>query len=353
MGSLTWRAKDARVATPEPDPLSPPPPRPAYYDPHLNAWVLSRYVDVFAALHEPRLVPVDSRAETLPDHAALDAQHRLRTEAMTILSRPNVESRRNQFVALARNTIEKLPSGTRVDIIKQFAEPFCLTVAVSITTADPADLERLRALAHTVSRAAADPLNQWLRHSAKVANLQVAKILASSPIPMGGPTFVALSQTLPRFLANAWLALLRHPRQLDQLRGEPDLMSYAVEELLRYAGLAHKLFRRCSATINIAGVTIARGSRVILMLSSANRDPEQFLDPDGLDISRRSRSQLALGAGSHSCAGVSLIKMAVGIATAVWVEHVAAADTMTPIEWEGGSGFRFAKSLYVLLHERC
>ncbi|HSU31647.1 MAG TPA: hypothetical protein VLJ11_10450 [Bryobacteraceae bacterium] len=42
--------------------------------------------------------------------------------------------------------------------------------------------------------------------------------------------------------------------------------------------------------------------------------------------------------------------MIVGIATAVWVEYVAAADTTTPIEWEGGSGFRFAKSLYVLLH---
>ena len=127
-------------------------------------------------------------------------------------------------------------------------------------------------------------------------------------------------------------------------------MSSAVAELLRYAGLAHMLFRRCSTTINIAGVTIARGARVILMLSSANRDPDQFLDPDGLDIARWSRSQLALGAGPHSCAGASLIKMVVGIATAVWIEHFAAADTTTPIEWEGGSGFRFAKSLYVLLH---
>ncbi|HEY1216143.1 MAG TPA: cytochrome P450 [Bryobacteraceae bacterium] len=249
--------------------------------------------------------------------------------------------------------MRKLPSGTRVDIIKQFAEPFCLAVAVSITTADPVDLERLCALAHTASRAAADPVTEWLRHSAKTANTQLANLLASSPIPMSGPTFVALSQTLPHFLANAWLALLRHPRQLDQLRGEPDLMSYAVEELLRYAGLAHKLFRRCSATINIAGINIARDSRVILMLSSANRDPEQFLDPDRLDISRRSSAQLALGIGPHSCAGVSLIKMVVGIATAAWVEHVASADMMSPIEWEGGSGFRFASSLYVFLHQRC
>jgi cytochrome P450 len=353
MGSMTWRAKAARGATPEPDPLSPPSPRAAYYDLTLNAWVLSRYVDVFAALHEPRLVPVDSRAKALPEDAAVDAQRRLRTETMGILSRQNIESLRNQFVALARSTMRKLPSGTRVDIIKQFAEPFCLAVAVSITTANPVDLERLCTLAHTASRAAADTSNEWLRHSAKAANRQLATILASSPIPMGGPTFVALSQTLPHFLANAWLALLDHPRQLDQLRCEPDLMSYAVEELLRYAGLAQMLFRRCSAAINIAGVTIARGARVILMLSSANRDPEQFLDPECLNVSRRSRSQLALGMGPHSCAGVSLIKMVVGIATAVWVEHVAAADMMTPIEWEGGSGFRFAKSLYVLLHERC
>jgi len=350
MECLNRRATNTGGPTTGPDPLSPPRPKLPYYDPCLNGWVLSRYVDVLAALREPRLLPVDSRAEAPPGDVVVDAQRRIRTETMAVLSHQNIESWRTQFVALAHCTIAKLTSGKRVDIISQFAEPFCLAVAVSITEANPLDSERLGALAHTVSMAVADPFNDWLRHSAKIADVQVAKSLDRSPIPMSGPTFVALSQTLPCFLANAWLALLRHPRQLDRLRNEPDLLSSAVEELLRYAGVAHILFRRSSTAINVAGLTIARGARVILMLSSANRDSTYFMEPDCLDISRRSRPHLALGVGPHSCAGVSLIKMIVGIATAVWVEYVAAADTTTPIEWEGGSGFRFAKSLYVLLH---
>jgi hypothetical protein len=243
MGSLNWRAKNPAVPGVDSNPLLPPPPQPAYYDSFRNAWVLSRYADVFAALHEPRLWPVDSRAESPPEQAALDAQRRLRTETMIVLSRQNIESWRNQFVALAHTTMANLPSETRVDILKHFAEPWCRAVTITVTRTDARDSARLFAFARTASLAVADPSDRCLRYAAKAANLQLVKSLDSSPVPMSGPTFVALSQTLPRFLANAWLALLRHPRQLDRLRAEPDLISSAVEELLRYAGLSPMLFR--------------------------------------------------------------------------------------------------------------
>ncbi len=331
------------------DTFSPPPPTPAYYDSSLNGWVLGQYSDVLAALHEPRLWPVDSRAEALPDKIDFGAQCRLRTETLTALSRQRIKCWEAQFAEIANRTIKGLASEIRVDMISQFAEPWCLAVAVIVTGADTSNIDVLNALARKVSIATADPLNESLRESAKAANLQLAKSLESSPIPMSGPAFVALSQTLPRFLANAWLALLRHPRQLEQLRAEPDLMPSAMEELLRYAGLAHMLFRRASTTFDLAGVTVAQGVRVILKLSSANRDSAQFPEPDRLDLSRRLGPQVALGAGPHSCAGGSLIRMVGGIATAAFVENVFAADTTSPIEWQGGSGFRSAKSLYVYL----
>jgi cytochrome P450 len=334
------------------DTFSPPPPNPAYYDSSLNGWVLSRYADVLAGLHEPRLWPVDSRAEALPDKTDFGAQCRLRTETLTALSRQRIKSWQAQFADLAHSTMKRLPAGTRVDIISQFAEPWCLAVTLTVIGADPSNSDPLNALAREISIATADPSNEPLRDSAKAANLRLAKSLESSPIPMSGPAFVALSQTLPRFLANAWLALLRHPRQLDRLRDEPDLMPSAMEELLRYAGLAHVLFRRASKTLNLAGVTIAQGARVILKLSSANRDSAQFPEPDRLDFSRRLAPQLALGVGPHSCAGGSLIRMVGGIATAAFVQNVVAADTTSPIEWHGGSGFRSVKSLCVYLRQK-
>jgi len=333
------------------DMLSPSAPKPAHYDSSLNGWVLSRYADVLAALHEHRLCPVDSRSEGVPDRTDLDAQCRLRRETLTAVSPQRIKSWQAEFTAAAHSTIEKLPAGTRVDIINRFAEPWCLAVAVAVTGADARDSVRLSTLAREVSTATADPSSESLRHSAKAASLQLAESLETSPIPMGGPAFVALCQTLPRFLANAWLALLRHPGQFDRLRREPELLPSAMEELLRYAGLAHMLFRRASKTLTVSGITIAQGARVILKLSSANRDPAQFPNPDRLDFSRRNAPQLALGVGPHSCAGGSLIRMAGGIATAAFVQSVVAADTNSPIEWQGGSGFRSAKSLYVFLRQ--
>ena len=168
---------------------------------------------------------------------------------------------------------------------------------------------------------------------------------------MSGPTFVALSQTLPRFLANAWLALLRHPLQLERLRSEPELMSCAIEELLRYTGLAQTVFRRASVTFNLAGVAIDRGARVVLRLSSANRDPQRFSNPDVLDFSRPLIPHFALGTGPHSCAGGLLIRMLSAIPTAEFVQNVAALDIRSPIEWIGGIGSPAPKCMYVFMRQ--
>jgi hypothetical protein len=328
-----------------------PQPQAAYYDDSLKGWVLSRYVDVLAALHDERLCPVGSRTENVPGQEEVNGQRQLRTQTLTACSGQQIKSWQLRFKELGLQMMTKLRSGIRADIIGSFAEPWALEVALTVTGADRARRARLNALARTVSMASADPSNESLRESARAASDELAQHLEASPIPMSGPAFVALSQTLPSFLANAWLALLRNPQQLERLREEPALMPIAVEELLRYAGLAHTLFRRASSTINLAGVTIARGDRVMLRLSSANHDPAQFENPECLDLPRRNGPQLALGAAMHSCAGGVLIKMLAGIATTCFVENVAERDEAIPIEWKGGIGFRSPKALPVLLRK--
>ena len=345
--SLNWQPTKAEWQRSGVDALSPTAPQPAYYDPAVDGWVLSRYSDVLAGLHETRLCPVDSHASTAPERSEIEAQQQLRRDTLTALSRQKIQFRQTQFADLARSRFRALRFYTCVDVVREFAEPWSLAVALIVTEADEKEGERLGKLAREVSKSAADPLNEEFRQPAKAANLELGKRLESSPIPMSGPAFVALSQTLPQFLANAWLALLRHPLQLERLHSEPTLIPAAVEELMRYAGLAHTLYRRASTKLNLAGATIEQGARVVLKLSSANRDPLQFPNPDALDFSRLGGPQLALGTGPHSCAGGSLIRMLAGIATAEFVENVAALDTASPIEWQGGSGFRSPKRLYV------
>lgn len=324
---------------------------PAYYDESLNGWVLSRYADVSAALHDARLCPVSSSAEGVPSREEMSTQHQVRTQTLTACSGQQIKTWQIQFKELARQMMAKLYSGTRTDVIGSFAEPWALEAALMVTGANKNDRVRLNVLARAISMAAADPANQSIGKRAKIADAELTQCLQMSRIPMSGPAFVALSQTLPGFLANAWLALLENPRQLERLREEPDLMPVAIEELLRYAGLAHTLFRRAWSTIELAGVTIARGDRVMLKLASANRDPTQFANPECLDLSRRNGPQLALGAGMHSCAGALLIKALAGIATAYFVENVVDLDHTFPIEWKGGTGFRSPKALHVVLRD--
>jgi cytochrome P450 len=92
---------------------------------------------------------------------------------------------------------------------------------------------------------------------------------------------------------------------------------------------------------------IAQGDRVILRVASANRDPQQFPDPDRIDFSRRGPAHLALGFGPHSCAGAALIRMGVKVATRLFVKNFADAEICSAVEWQGGTGFRCPARLVV------
>jgi cytochrome P450 len=217
-----------------------------------------------------------------------------------------------------------------------------------VTEVDRGQGERLADLAREVSAAAAEPNDSVLRSRADPANAQLERSFQNPATPLGAPVFVALSQTLPCLLANAWLALLRHPAELARLQSSPDLMPRAIEELLRYACLPRTLRREASDDLDLGGVRIAKGDRVMLMVASAHRDPEQFPDPDRLELTRTS-GQVALGAGPHSCVGAPLIRMAAAVGTGAFVDRFSAIVTGDELEWCGGSGFRSPASLHVML----
>jgi cytochrome P450 len=330
------------------DPLSVPAPEAAYFRPALDAWVLSRYSDVVEALREPRLWPMSPQSTQAFEIGDPEKHLRVRAATSAALSAARVSEWEAQIEPLAHDLIRRLPTDRPVDIVREFAHPWCLEAAAIVTKINAVDREVLAELARHVSNAAAEPNDGALQSNAAVANAELEKRLEGG-MPMRAPAFVALSQTLPCFLANAWLALLRHPFELERLRGDPALMPRAVDELLRYAGLARSVFRRASARVEIGGVTIAEGERVALMLASANRDPARFPEPDRLDISRHLAGQLALGAGPHSCVGALLIRMAAAAATKAFVQKLASAEVTGPVEWRGGSGFRCPASLYLSL----
>ncbi|WP_149184820.1 cytochrome P450 [Streptomyces sp. TRM49041] len=115
-------------------------------------------------------------------------------------------------------------------------------------------------------------------------------------------------ETTTNFLAKAVLALRAHPRVLDELRGTPELTPGAVEELLRYDPPVQAVTRWAYEDTRLGGHEVPRGSRVVALLGSANRDPARFPRPDVLDVRRPADRQLGFGLGIHYCLGATLAR---------------------------------------------
>ncbi|MFB6859989.1 cytochrome P450 [Streptomyces virginiae] len=109
---------------------------------------------------------------------------------------------------------------------------------------------------------------------------------------------------------NGWWALLRNPDQLAALRGgrDPEKLSTAVDELVRYDTPLQMFERWVLDDIRVGDTEIPRGAEVALLFGSANRDPARFDDPDALDLVRADNPHLTFGAGIHYCLGAPLAR---------------------------------------------
>ncbi len=320
-----------------------------YFDDAARGWIFSRYVDVLSAFRSSDLVPAGPRSEA---GAAIPDQNRMQSmpaATQETLSPEQLRAWREPLESEAQVRAANLPVGRPIELMGGYAQPLCLTLAAMVTNIDLRDAERLRSLAEPVSASVAEPYDTSLKKRADAANASLRACFHSGPEPLRDSGFVALAHTVPCLLANAWFTLLHDQRQWNVLHQDPSLLGQAVEELLRFAELPRILFRQAAADLEIGGVSVRKGDRIVLRIIDANRDPEQFLCAERVDVLRRGNRHLTLGAGPHSCVGASLIRLALGAITRPLVEGFAHAALDRPVEWKGGSGFRFPASLWVLL----
>lgn len=324
---------------------------PPRFDREQEAWVFSRYADVVAAFRSSSLVPAgpNSNAGAGPENA--DSVLRMRAETREALPPSQLQFWRERLQAEAEALVGTLAANRPIELLNAYARPLCLTLAGIVTAVDPMDAPRLRRLAEPISASAAEPENPVLKASAKLATAELRSCFHMGPEPLRDSGFVALAHTLPALLANVWLALIEDEQQWSTLHHQPRLLEAGMEELLRYAGLPRILFRRATADVEIGGVRIRQGERVILEVMNANRDERIFAQGGRVDVKRRGAGHLSLGAGPHACVGASLIRMALITMTRPLLERFAHAERDRPVDWKGGSVFRFPASLWVTLRE--
>jgi cytochrome P450 len=335
---------------------------PVHWNPQWGGWLLTRYKDVSAVLRDAEhfsnvgrmskflnQLPGDIRKELKPfeDHfqrGLINSDPPDHTRIRALLSKtftPRlIESQRARVQLLVNDLLDAVAENGGMDVIADFA--FLLPVAVigdmlGIPVGDRAqfkqwadDINAFVGTGSAVSQSGGQAqkslleLREYfrglieLRRSYPREDLITALASAEDQgrlcndgelLSVCVTLLLAGYETTMSFIGNATLALLNHPLQLEKLIQEPYLFPNAVEELLRFEGPIHRQWRVAAADVELDGKQIAKGQLVGAMLGAANRDPEQFPDPDRLDINRQNVRHVAFGFGIHFCLGAPLARL--------------------------------------------
>ena len=138
-------------------------------------------------------------------------------------------------------------------------------------------------------------------------------------------------------ISSSLLHFATHPEDQARLRAEPELLPMAVEELLRFYSPV-TMARKVTEPVEMDGVEMVPGDRVLLNFPGANRDPAAFDRPDEVQLDRKRNRHIAFGVGIHRCAGSNLARMEMQVALRVWFDRIGAFTLADPdaVTWAGG-----------------
>jgi cytochrome P450 len=121
--------------------------------------------------------------------------------------------------------------------------------------------------------------------------------------------FVAGHETSVNMIGNAILALLSAPEQWALLQRDRTLVPRALEECLRFDSPVQAVSRSPAEEVELGGRKLAPGALVMAVIGAGNRDPEQFAEPERLDVTREENRHLSFAAGIHFCLGAALARV--------------------------------------------
>lgn len=138
-------------------------------------------------------------------------------------------------------------------------------------------------------------------------------------------------------IGSALWHLATHDEDRHRLISDPDVMPFAIEELLRaYSPVT--MARVVTTDTEVAGCPMHQGDKVLMNFPAANRDPEMFEAPDEVVLDREHNRHIAFGSGIHRCAGSNLARMELRVAIEEWLARIPdyrLADG-SEVTWAGG-----------------
>ena len=122
-------------------------------------------------------------------------------------------------------------------------------------------------------------------------------------------TFIAGHETSKGLLTNGLLAFAQHPQEWQKFRSEQVTSKQVLDEILRFDPPLQQTVRIAVQEIKVGDVSIQPGDKILLCLASANRDNDQFIDPEIFQVDRDASAQIAFGHGIHNCLGQMIARL--------------------------------------------
>jgi cytochrome P450 len=327
-----------------------------------GSWFLTRYDDLVSAYKNTRVFSSDKKKEFAPKYGSSllyehhttslvfndpPAHTRVRRLIMGALSPRAIAEMEPYLIALVDRLLDGLAAKQNVDLIDDFAAAIPIEVIGNLLDVPREEREPLRdwslailgALEPVIGPEAFARGNTAVKDFLAYLEILVARRRAKPGNPdrdvltrliQGEENGERLTEkellhncifllnagheTTTNLIGNGLVALSRYPAQKKRLIEHPDMIKTAVEEILRFESSNQLGNRITTEQVELGGVTLAPGTSVTLCIGAANRDPDQFTDPENFDIGRTPNRHLAFATGAHQCAGIALARLEGAIA---------------------------------------
>jgi cytochrome P450 len=359
--------------------------QPVYWEPALRIWVLSRYQDVRALLHDDTVEnsdvsqPIAEIARKANrDYAPLvkflenilffrngERHKRDRRSLSQVFTRIPLSEIEPIVDSLARSLASELAARASFDAVRHYADMVPGLVMSHILGLPTAEVRPLLDLSVDVTRAfdvVPVSLLDRLNRQAAAGLDRMAKTIAGAiaagsengltliyqAAPFEGErklaeaaalalfTFMVGSETTSSLIGACIERLLKEPDLYARAQAEPSLAGAIAAEVARLESPVQWVIRIATRSHTVGGQEIKPGEHMLLMLGAANRDPSAFARPDELDLQRSEVETVAFGAGKHFCLGTSLARLESRIALEHFLRLPHPMQMAAPGTWYAG-----------------
>ncbi|MBV9747363.1 MAG: cytochrome P450 [Acetobacteraceae bacterium] len=354
-----------------------------------QVWAVARYAEVHAVLSDwetfssARGVGIEDFAKVKPwrlKSLVLETDPPLHDRTRKVLGRvlsPGVmRTLRERFAEEADRIVGALAARREIDAITDLAEAYPLTVFPDAVGMKREDRHFLLPYGNMVFNSfgprnaffdaavrEAQPVIEWVQAQSQRPALAPAGFgaqihaaadageLTEAEAPMVVRSLLSAGvDTTVSGIGAALYCLARFPDQFRRLRENPGLTRHAFEEAVRFESPVQTFFRTTARAVEIGGLPVGEGEKVLMFLGAANRDPRRWERPDEYDIERSLSGHVGFGNGIHACVGQLLARLEGECVLSALARHVEAIEICGPVRRRYNNTLRGLASLPVILH---